>query len=120
MRNHAEWRRFSLATAGAAVLAVLLIAGMPTAAWAQATTAQPPAVPQWQIDAGGKMAFDVASVKQNAAAPSGTTVQSNIYLGLGDAYAPTGGLFSAADVPLFQYMVFAYKLTPDQTKSVIS
>jgi uncharacterized protein (TIGR03435 family) len=121
MRNHAEWRRLSLALAGVAALAVLVIAGMPTAAaWAQATTTQPPAVPQWQIDAGGKIAFEVASVKQNVAAPSGTTVHSNIYLGLGDAYTPTGGLFSAADVPLFQYMVFAYKLTPDQTKSVIS
>ena len=50
------------------------------------------AVPQWQIDAGGKMAFDVASVKPNK---SGGHAYSNVLLiRHGRVYPPTGGLFS--------------------------
>jgi uncharacterized protein (TIGR03435 family) len=81
-----------------------------------------PPTPQWQIDAGGKMEFDVVSVKPNNAGlpPSGPMPYSNIPLGPQDMYSPTGGLLSATNVPLFQYMIFAYKLTPDQTNSVRS
>jgi len=72
--------------------------------------------PQWQIDAGGKMEFEVVSVKQNTATPSAQTVRSNIPLGPQDLYTPTGGLLSATNFPLIQYMIFAYKLTPNQTR----
>ncbi len=70
MRIHAGgamdgWSRAILATAGAMVLAAPVVAGFLTAVRlrAQAPAAHSPAVPQWQIAAGGKMAFDVASRK---------------------------------------------------------
>jgi hypothetical protein len=77
---------------------------------------QPP-IPQWQIDAGGKKAFDVASVKPDTATPSPSTVNSNVALGPGDYYSPTGGLFSATNFPLFTYITFAYKATGNQVQS---
>src|ERR1700722_2231579 len=123
-----------LAIASAAVLAVTLFVGATAPLGAQATAGQPPATqspatptpaaqrttPQWQIDAGGKMEFDVASVKLDTAAPSPQTVNSNVPLGPQDMYSPTGGLLSATNFPLFQYMIFAYKLTSTQFESVQS
>lgn len=50
-------------------LAVLLVLG--ALVWAQSPSTQSPAVPQWQIDAGGKMAFDAASVKSNKSGDGG-------------------------------------------------
>ena len=87
-------RKFFFATAGVMVLTALAAAGVLTAAvWAQAPTAQSLAVPQWQIDAGGKMAFDVTSVKQNKCGlPPSCPIDSNINLLPGDNYSPTGGL----------------------------
>src|ERR1700730_8043963 len=55
-------------------------------ATASAQAANLPPVPQWQIDAGGKMAFDVASVKPNTAEPSPQTTSTNVPLGAADAY----------------------------------
>jgi hypothetical protein len=68
---------------------------------------QAPAVPQWQIDAGGKMAFDVVSVKPNK---SNMPESSAFVLGPGDAYVPNGGRFWATNQPLIAYLAFAYKL----------
>ena len=108
-------------------LAIALISAMwtpllPKSSTAQAPTAQSPAtqspVPDWQTAAGGKMEFEVASIKQNATAPSRSTVNSNIPLGPQDMFAPTGGLLSATNWPLTQYMVFAYKLTPNQVRDL--
>jgi uncharacterized protein (TIGR03435 family) len=84
---------------------------------AQASTTPAP-MPQWQIDAGGKMEFDVVSVKPNNAPMTAQTVNSNIPLGPQDMFSPTGGLLSSTNWPLLQYMVFAYKLTPNQVQSV--
>jgi len=61
--------------------------------------------PDWQTAAGGKMEFDVASVKPTQSAGRPT---SNVPL-LGDVYAPTGGLFSATNMPLMNYLRFAFK-----------
>src|ERR1041384_5665797 len=81
--------------------AVLL--AMPVRFDAQGGSAPPPqasatrsiATPQWQIDAGGKMAFEVTSIKLNTsgAPPSGDMPYSNFPLGPGDVYNPNGGLF---------------------------
>jgi uncharacterized protein (TIGR03435 family) len=68
---------------------------------------QAPTVPQWQIDAGGKMAFDVVSVKTNK---SNEPPTSAFVLGPGDAYVSNGGRFSATNQPLIAYLAFAYKL----------
>lgn len=116
-----------LPTAAWGVLALTLLIGFaPSRLPAQSGSAQAPAAqaptPQWQIDAGGKMEFDVASVKPNKGGlpPSGPRPYSNIPLGTQDMYSPTGGLLTATNMPLFQYMIFAYKLTPDQVKSVLT
>lgn len=97
--------------------------GQPTPA--QATVVSPTdsqsaqsKIPDWQIAAGGKMEFDVASVKQDTATPSAQTIHSNIPLGPQDLFSPTGGLLSSTNFPLMQYMVFAYKLAPDQVRSL--
>jgi uncharacterized protein (TIGR03435 family) len=79
----------------------------------QARSAQSP-VPQWQIDAGGKMAFDVASVKQNLADGSASPPHANVQLDPTEKYTPTGGLFSVGNMPLTTCIAFAYKLTPYQ------
>src|SRR5580704_13057466 len=111
------------------VLAAALIGAMWVPLRSQSPTSQPPAaqsqvtqspIPDWQTAAGGKMAFDVASVKQNTTAPSNTTISSNIPLGPQDLFSPTGGLLSATNWPLFQYLIFAYKLTPNQVRDVQS
>ena len=66
------------------------------------------------------MEFDVASVKRDTAAPSQQTVSTNIPLGPMDMYSPTGGLLSAKNFPVLQYMIFAYKVTPGQYQAVLS
>ncbi len=53
------------------------------------------------------MAFEVASVKLSAGAFVPPTVPFNA----GDAYRPAGGHFRA-DFPLWEYIMFAYKLWP--------
>ena len=75
-----------MALASAVVLAVTLFLGLMVPVHAESAKGQAPAVqpptPQWQIDAGGKMEFDVASVKQDTRLePSATTRNSNIPLG---------------------------------------
>ncbi len=86
-------------------------------AFASRVHAQSPA-PDWQTAAGGKMAFDVASVKQDTALAGPTA--TNFPLGPGDSYSPTGGLFSATNAPITLFIGFAYKLTPGQTQSLQS
>jgi uncharacterized protein (TIGR03435 family) len=81
--------------------------------------AQSPA-PEWQTAAGGKMAFDVASVKQNKSGqfPSGDAPTTNVLLGPGDIYSPNGGLLSVKNYPLTSYIQFAYKLPANQMLSL--
>jgi uncharacterized protein (TIGR03435 family) len=94
----------------------------PTPAQPPATQPQPAPAPDWQTAAGGPQAFDVVSVKQNKSGlpPSGDPVNSNVPLGPQDLFTPTGGLLSATNMPLFQYMIFAYKLTPNQVQAVMA
>jgi bla regulator protein blaR1 len=90
---------------------------------AQAVAAQVPAVQaptgtDWQLAAGGKMAFDVASVRQSK---PGTFMPPSFPLSPDDSYKPNGGLFSA-DFPLIVYIEFAYKpwLTHDERDSMLA
>ena len=103
------------ATAGLVTLAVLLVLG--ALVWAQSPSTQSPAVPQWQIDAGGKMAFDAASIKQNV---SHDPAHTNVGLSGLDGAPPNGGFLSAVDFPLTVYIGFAYKLTPAQSQLMAS
>lgn len=102
------------------VLAVPLSVSLATASTllAQAPASRASAVPQWQSDAGGKMAFEVASVKQNTADQSARN--SNISFGASDTFTPAGGLLSASNIPLIQYIFFAYKITAGRAQTVTS
>ncbi len=60
----------------------------------------------WQTKAGGKLTFEVASVKPSTEKQPGPL---SVPLDAGDRYHPTGGYFRA-DVPLWSYIQFAYKL----------
>src|SRR5260370_593319 len=107
-------------------LAIALAGTMRAALWPQSMSAQsggsgeassgpaqsysqPP--PDWQNAAGGKMAFDTASIRQTTATPA-RGWNSNFALGPGDVYFPNGGVFRAANVTVARYIVFAYKITP--------
>jgi bla regulator protein BlaR1 len=74
-------------------------------------------VGDWEAKAGGKMAFEVASVKLNP----GPFRPPNFPLDTGDAYRPVGGRFSA-DFPLMTYITFAYKFSPspDQRQAMMA
>jgi bla regulator protein BlaR1 len=73
-------------------------------------------VPDWQTAAGGKMAFEVASIRPTKA---GEFTPPNFPLSSDDAYGAMGGNFSA-DFPLWVYIEFAYKLwlSPEQRKTM--
>jgi bla regulator protein blaR1 len=71
--------------------------------------------PDWQKAAGGKMEFEVASVKPTV----GAGAPPLFPLSPDDAFAQTGGRFFAA-FPLNAYIIFAYKIWPsdDQRKAM--
>ena len=72
----------------------------------------------WEKAAGGKMSFEVASIKQDETAPRATNFGSNFPLDAGDSFSPTGGLLSASNQWFVQYIIFAYKLTQYQYRSI--
>jgi len=97
-----------------AALAVALLCGACALLWPKSSSALSAAQsPDWETAAGGKVAFNSASVKQNTTAPP-NAVYFNIPLGPGDVYNPIGGIFRANNLPLATYIIFAYKLTPNQ------
>ena len=86
-------------TASAALLASQLLYG-------QSETK--PIEPEWQRVAGGKMAFEVASLRLGE---PGTFLRPNMALNNEDTPVPPGGrLF--ADFPIQIYIEFAYKIMP--------
>jgi uncharacterized protein (TIGR03435 family) len=91
---------------------IIALMAMPLHADGQKAEASPTVVPQWVTAAGGKKAFDIASVKQNKS--SDPRQHANMPMGPGDVYSPTGGVFSAKNIPLMQYVAFAYKVTNNQ------
>lgn len=109
-----HWIKSSLRTAAALVLTlVVAISCFCSLLRAQSTDAD------WEKAAGGKMSFDVASVKQSVEAPFTHPLQeSNVSLNPQGDSAPIGGTFMARGWRLFEYIAFAYKLTPDQTYEV--
>jgi uncharacterized protein (TIGR03435 family) len=90
-------RRIRVIKTFLAGIALLAASGIVTPSRAQST--------DWQTAAGGKMAFDVASVKQ------GEFVLPSFPLDGGDAFTATGGRF-IANFPLVNLMMFAYKFYP--------
>ena len=80
-------------------------AALTTMVAASALCAQEPAAPDWQTKAGGKMEFEVASVRED----KGTFTPPSFPLSPDDSFRPTGGLFKA-DFTVVTYITFAYKL----------
>jgi bla regulator protein blaR1 len=72
--------------------------------------AQSPDTADWQTVAGGKMAFEVASVK-----PSKVPQNPTFPMDASSSFS-RGGRFSAS-LPLMVYINFAYKLTPPEQPS---
>jgi uncharacterized protein (TIGR03435 family) len=79
--------------------------------------AQQPVARDWQIAAGGKMTFEVASIKPD----TGPFRSPSFPLDASDAFRPVGGRFSA-DFPLATYITFAYKLSlaPEQRQTMLA
>lgn len=71
----------------------------------------------WEKAAGGKMSFEVASVKPGSGPAPSVAIFSNFVLGYGDNRPPSG-LLTATNVPLFDYIAFAYKLDLHQTRAL--
>jgi len=108
--------------------AVVLIVGLTavtswsTALEVQTTTGEQVAPEQTstadrrETAAGGKMAFDVASVRQDK---SEAKPVSNVKLNNSrEAYLPNGGIFSARHWNLLEYIAFAYKLSNQQANTL--
>jgi uncharacterized protein (TIGR03435 family) len=103
-------RRPAKAILAVAAAGVFLVLGLAELSLVRAQSSEL----DWEKAAGGKMSFDVVSVKRD----TNTSVDpnSNVDLGPMDSFSPTGGLLQASNVPLIQYIAFAYKLSPEEVK----
>lgn len=99
-----RWKKFVLASAAFAIVAAPVIAGILNAPAIRVQDAT-----DWQTKAGGKMAFEVASVKLNTGAP----LPNDWSIGPGDDYQPTGGRVRGS-FRVRDYIDFAYKLWPSE------
>jgi len=70
----------------------------------------------WEKAAGGKISFEVASVKPNDSGPTVWASSSSVF-GLEDNQ-PSNGVLRATNVPLITYIAFAYKLDVIELKAV--
>ena len=102
---------------GIAIVAVWMIGTSGARPRAQAIAQQPATaeLPGWQVAAGKKLAFEVATVKSNT---SDDDPQVNFTLGPGNTYAKTGGRLRASNISLLDYLRFAYKLSDGQARIV--
>jgi uncharacterized protein (TIGR03435 family) len=69
------------------------------------------------------LSFDVVSVRQNTAgfdAGGANRPHSNFPIGSDDSYYPTGGEFSATNLPLISYIIFAYRITTNNRDALIA
>ena len=96
-------RKLLLTGIGIALIAGPVVFGLVNAPQIRA---QSPAVPQWETAAGGKMKFEVASVRLS---PPDASTRGTDFLSPFDAPPPKRGLFSA-NARLLNYIAFAYKI----------
>src|SRR6202521_6151507 len=94
-------------------------AALSTAKQSPSQVGSQPTTPEWQTAAGGEMAFETATVRQDTTAPPEAS-SANFPLGPGDVYSRNGGLFSAYGFLLATYIEFAYKITPNQEEFLLS
>ncbi|QEE30285.1 TIGR03435 family protein [Terriglobus albidus] len=90
--------------------ALIALSALPLVLLHQEGRAQSPSAAK-QNDA---LRFDVASIRENKS-PDG--ISSNVPLGPGNVYSPTGGLFLGKNIPLLSYIAFAYRMTDGQLTS---
>jgi uncharacterized protein (TIGR03435 family) len=77
----------------------------------------PAAATDWQTAAGGKMEFELISVRENKSPVGpGNYPNSNIPWGSSPSYLPNGGHFLARSMPLEEVIGFAYKLTGQEIR----
>jgi uncharacterized protein (TIGR03435 family) len=100
-----KWRRILLCL-GLLGTSILSTGQTTSSTPTSAQQAEPVPVPQWQTAAGGKLEFDVASVRPSA---PGTPYSTTVNLVDGDG-ASTGNLFRA-NAPVHAYLLFAYKIS---------
>jgi len=106
-------RQRDLTFAASALAVVALFAIGQKSVSQQPSGPMPAAIPDWQAAAGGKMEFEVASVRED---PSGKYVGPPFSTDADDDFSDAGGLFTA-DSPLSGYISFAYKL-PQQNPMI--
>lgn len=87
----------------------------------QEQTTSSPSSP-WEAAAGGKMSFEVASIRPSA---SGKSISANFPFSADDSFSMNGvspGGLLTANFPLIFYIEFAYKLwlSPDQRAEILS
>jgi bla regulator protein blaR1 len=95
---------------GIGAMAGLMLGGIFTSPSIRAQTSS---AADWEAAAGGKMAFDAASVKRFVAGSSAGP--PNVPLSSDNTFIPTGGLFRAANIPLTTLIAFAYELDLSRT-----
>jgi uncharacterized protein (TIGR03435 family) len=100
-------RQITFAQSVSAMLAAVAFVPASVIAQAPPSSAAPPP-PAWQVAAGGRMEFEVASIHLGE---PGTFMHPNIVLNNEDTPVPPGGQF-AADFPLQIFIEFAYKIAP--------
>jgi bla regulator protein blaR1 len=105
---------------GAAFVALILLAFVPAKSQSTSSAQEGQQAPtlQREIRAGSKMAFDVASIRQNKTDPSYMD-RSNVQLDSENIFTPTGGLFLTTGGRLAGYIGFAYKLTNAERSEVL-
>jgi hypothetical protein len=101
------WKKLVLGAAALAGLGTPIAVGILNAPAIRAQDAI-----DWQARAGGKMAFDVASIKPG----KGAFVPSNFPLDPSDDYSATNGRLSS-DNTLAGYIEFAYKVWGNEVES---
>jgi len=106
--NRPPYKLLLLAATTIAVLATQLDAPVEAqAATAHVSIEKPYAVPEWQTAAGGRMEFEVASVRLTS---PGSPYRGNVDLDSSDYFRYTGGPVTATG-RLVEYILFAYKIS---------
>lgn len=110
-----HWKLLLACLGGCFLLAASMLASLlePSRVSAQSATAD------WEKAAGGKMSFEIASVKQDNSGQD-ALVHWNVPPANDDGFSPTGGLFSSMNVPLIQTIRFAFKLTSAQMEDLVA
>jgi uncharacterized protein (TIGR03435 family) len=65
------------------------------------------------------LTFDVASVKQDVADETSVPPHSNFPIGSDDAFYDTGGVFSAKNLILDSYLIFAFKINNNNRQALM-